>query len=195
MCYPNDVNKDKIVAKFPEVMEGMEGDNDPMAQMSDNLIGPILTFRSFICDVIVWLIGMKPSRDEMSMSRILVKMMFDFRHVMTNKMIEISLKTIYGKVVINERAYEEIINHYIRIFEEVEDTLDHYIVDFENCVGDMAQMVLLLNRFQQYSESIVAHDYQNLYKNVLNLNKLQQKTQITLYEKFVNYLWSYRSIH
>ena len=192
MCYPRDCNRDQIVSKFPEIMDGMEEDHvdDPVAEMSDNLIGPMLLFRTFICDVIVWLVGMKPSRDDMSISRVLVKMLFDFRHVISNRMIEVKLKSIYGKVVINERRYESIINHYIKVFEGIQDTMDNYINEFENCVGDMERMTALLNRFHHYSESVVSNDYQNLHKNVLNVNKLHQKTQMSLYERFVQNLWN-----
>ena len=194
MCYPIfDIKEPEIVAKYPEGDDMEMPDDYYISHISDNLINSLICFRDFINEMVIWLSGMKPSRDKMSISKVMVKMLFDFRHVIKHKMVEEQLKRIYGRVVVNERRYEGIVNDYIKLFEGIRDNMDDKIIQFESCVGDMDRMIELFNEFDEYSQRIVANEYTKSNENIINQNRLHQKTLMSLYEMFIKTLWRVNS--
>jgi len=187
MCYPV-IREDLIVSKFPEPME--EADNGRMSQI---IVEQMLLFKTFITQFIACLKSLKSSRDEMSICRLMVRIMYELRHLLSiRKQVRNQLKLIYTKAVLNERIYDRVINRYVLFFGQIQESTEQMILDFNLCEGNMQQMIVFMNRFHQFSENVKTYDYLVIHKFMLDFTQLQHSVQKGYYERFIRIL---RNMH
>ncbi|CAG2100039.1 unnamed protein product [Medioppia subpectinata] len=154
--------------------------------MSEQLRESVVAFRDFLDQLIEWLSEMKPSNDGHSVSKLLMKIMYDFKDVIRNRSLEHRLNRIYSRAVHSERRHERRVNEHIRGVEYDIRRLDEIMDSIE----DTATKCHMFHNFAHfYSDEF----YPEFTANVFNQRKYFSANQTVLYKAFVKLLCTYNN--